>query len=298
MEQQKELFSPMLDIVFKSLFTRETPESRIALMDLASCITGRTVTDVRVLNNELPADGVGQILERLDVNCAVDTGERINLEMQAYAMKGVREAAMKVFTSRICYYASDLYSSQWAKGNTPYSKLEKIYQVSFLGIPLFEDEEYLHHFQYRDQNGRLLSDRLNIVVAELGKLKKALLKPVEELSPLEMWGIFLRYADDVTKRDVLNKIVRKRKAIGMAESLLNNISKDEYEHARMISRKKYLCDYYSDLEGSREEGREESRKEIAINMMKKQISLETIAELTGTPLETLENWKEEFLIQE
>ena len=45
----------------------------------------------------------------------------------------------------------------------------------------------------------------------------------------------------------------------------------------------------------REEGREIGKREMAINMMKNHMSLETIAQIAETPLEIVEKWKREYL---
>ena len=69
------------DRIFKLILT--SPEGKPVLMDLISSTISRPVTDVVVRNNELPANDTEEKAERLDVNCKIDDGTQIDLEMQA-----------------------------------------------------------------------------------------------------------------------------------------------------------------------------------------------------------------------
>lgn len=76
-----DILPPSDDRVFKLILT--SPEAKPVLMDLISSIIGRPVIDVVVRNNELPPADTEEKAERLDVNCSVDDGSQVDLEMQA-----------------------------------------------------------------------------------------------------------------------------------------------------------------------------------------------------------------------
>ena len=76
-----DILPPSDDRVFKLILT--SPEAKPALMDLISALIKRPVTDVVVRNNELPAGDTQEKAERLDVNCRIDDGSQVDLEMQA-----------------------------------------------------------------------------------------------------------------------------------------------------------------------------------------------------------------------
>jgi hypothetical protein len=91
---------------------------------------------------------------------------------------------------------------------------------------------------------------------------------VEELTGIEMWGLFFGYAQDPRYREIINNIIRTKEEVGMATELLLEVSQDAAERARIRSRKKFLMDEMSNMitkkklmEKSREEGREEGRAE-------------------------------------
>jgi hypothetical protein len=62
----------------------------------------------------------------------------------------------------------------------------------------------VNEFVLRNEDGEPLNDTITIVFIELTKLKKILHKPVAEMTALEMWSIFLQYADKDDYRDIIN----------------------------------------------------------------------------------------------
>lgn len=76
-----EILPPTDDRIFKLIFT--APDSELVLMDLISAIIKRPVVEVFIRNNELPPANTQEKAERLDVNCRIDDGSQIDLEMQA-----------------------------------------------------------------------------------------------------------------------------------------------------------------------------------------------------------------------
>jgi len=75
----EEILPPSDDYIFKAVMTH--PNAKAALMDLISAVIGRTVTDVHIRNNELPVTDTDEKNERLDLNCTIDSGDQINVEM-------------------------------------------------------------------------------------------------------------------------------------------------------------------------------------------------------------------------
>jgi len=69
---------------------------------------------------------------------------------------------------------------------------------------------------------------------------------------LEMWSVFLGYADDPKKRKLINEMIDRREALNMASSVLIEISKDEHERAKLRSQRKYENDLFTNIETSKE----------------------------------------------
>ncbi len=76
-----DILPPSDDRVFKLILTPQ--ESEPILKDLISSIIQRPVIGARVRNNEIPPVDAREKAERLDVNCLIDDGSQVDLEMQA-----------------------------------------------------------------------------------------------------------------------------------------------------------------------------------------------------------------------
>ena len=70
----------------------------------------------------------------------------------------------------------------------------------------------------RRPNGEEISSQINFILVELSKLENIAAKPVNKLTPLEMWAVFFRYSPDVKHRDLVNNVIAERKEIAMADT--------------------------------------------------------------------------------
>ena len=69
------------DQVFKAVFTRADPASRIALSNLVSALIARDITIVSILANEPPAANIRDRQIRFDISCRTENDELVNVEM-------------------------------------------------------------------------------------------------------------------------------------------------------------------------------------------------------------------------
>ena len=264
------------DQIFKSLLTRNEPESKIVLMDVIGSVIGRNVTDVVVKNNEPATMDVSQKQERLDVNCVIDGNEIVNIEMQASYIREVPDSEHRNFKNKSVYYGCDIFSSQSIKGKS-YTDLAKTYQITFVAYTIFPNRaDYKGEFRIMAADGEILTDELAFIFIELSKLKEVLKKPVEAMTPLEMWSIFFECADNPNYRKVINEIIRVKEEIQMASTLLQNISQDDYEKARFLSRRKFE----NDMESEKNTAIKIAKFEIAKKMLLKNKPIDEIMEFT------------------
>ena len=75
---EADILPPSDDRVFKLILT--SPEAKPVLIELVSSIIKRPVLDVEARNNDIPPSDTEEKAERLDVNCRIDDGSRIDLE--------------------------------------------------------------------------------------------------------------------------------------------------------------------------------------------------------------------------
>ena len=116
-----DVLPPSDDRVFKLLLT--APEAKPVLTDLVSAILGRSVADAEVRNNELPPADTEEKAERFDINCRLDDGTQIDLEMQASRIQEDADGLFRNLKGKSVYYLCDLHSSQSAKGVRRYDRL-------------------------------------------------------------------------------------------------------------------------------------------------------------------------------
>lgn len=153
-------------------------------MNLISSIIGRTVVDVALHPNELTPEDTEEKAERLDVNCKIDDGSQVNLEMQASHMMEDVDGQHRNLKGKSIYYLTDLHSSQPAKGLRRCDRLARSYQIPFCSYTVFPNTpDYVTSFSLRhDTTGELLSDAINLTFVELSKLDEVIKKPVSNMN--------------------------------------------------------------------------------------------------------------------
>jgi len=145
-----------------------------------------------------------------------------------------------------------------------------------------------------DTDNELFTDAIQVMFVELSKLKEVLRKPVDEMSDLEKWAVFFRYAENPDYRDVVNRVIESKEALNVAGELLKGISQDERERAVFRSRRMYQSDMESNWLTARDVGRAERDTEIAKKLLSADFTLDTIIFATGltrTEVEALRDAK-------
>jgi len=246
-----DILPPSDDRIFKVLLTH--PDAKKVLIDVISTVIERQVLDVHIRSNVLPAMDVDEKEERFDVNCSINTGDQINVEMQCSRMEEIGKGFTN-FINRYAFYLAKLHSSQKAKGMN-YYELARTYQITFCMYDVLPDwSDFVNRFTLKSVNGTELTDQINMVIVELNKLEVLLKKPVSNLTDFEKWTLFFRFAQDPVHRGKINDIIKEKEEINMAATLLREISQDEHERARYLSRMKFETDQYSNLHTAEKRG--------------------------------------------
>ena len=278
-----DILLPSDDRIFKVLLTH--PNAKQVLIDVISTVIERTVVDAQIRNNEVPAMDTEEKNECFDVNCTIDTGDQVDVEMHCYRQDEIGSEHTS-FINKYVYFLTDLHSSQKSK-SVKYRNFVKTYQITFCMYNVLPSlPDYVHRFTLRNNDGIQLTDQINMVIIELDKINEMLKKPVEKLTSFEKWSLFFRYAQEPMHRSLINDIIKGKEEINMAAALLQEISQDEHERARLRSRRMYEMDQYSNLHTTfergiiqgRAEGEAKGRAEV-IALLKKGVSLEEIEKM-------------------
>ena len=254
-----DILPPSDDRVFKLILT--SPEAKPVLTDLISSIIKRPVVGVEVRNNEIPPSDTEEKAQRLDVNCRIDDGSQVDLEMQASRIQEDSDGQHQNLKGKSVYYLCDLHSSQPSKGVRRYDRLAQTSQVTFCSYPVFPNRaDYVNTFSLRhDEDNELLSDAVHVVYVELSKLQEIMRKSVSDMTDLEKWAVFFQYAGEPTYRETVNKVIASKEELQMAGELLMSISQDERERAVFRSRRMYQTDLQSDLATAEDRGERRGR---------------------------------------
>lgn len=292
-----DILPPSDDRVFKLILT--PLDAKPVLIDLVSSIIKRPVVDVEVRNNDIPPSDTEEKAERLDVNCRIDDGSQIDLEMQASRIQEDSDGRYQNLKGKSIYYLCDLHSSQPSRGVRRYDRLSRTYQVTFCSYTVFPNRsDYVNSFSLRhDEDNELLSDAIQVVYVELSKLQEIMKKSVDDMTDLEKWAVFFQYASEPNHRETVNKVIASKEVLQMAGNLLMSISQDERERAVFRSRRMYQTDMQSNLATAEDRGERrgerKSRIEIARNALQMKMSVADIAKLTGLSHDEIESLRKE-----
>ena len=286
-----DILSPTDDRIFKAMLT--APEAKPALLLVASAIVKRPVVDVLVRNNELAVSDTEEKAEQFDINCKVDDNSQADIEMQANRMEEEQGSEHENLRARSIYNLCDLHSSQSSKGKE-YGKLIRSYQVMFCGFTVFADRpDFINTFSLRhDIDNGLLHNAVQAMFIELSKLNDILKKPVEEMTDMERFSVFLRYAENPEYRDIVNRVIESKEGLAVAGEVLMSISKDERERAIFRSRRIALADQESNRITLVRNARAQRDIEIAKTLLSVGDSIDKIALVTGlthAEIEKLQN---------
>lgn len=256
-----DILPPSDDRVFKLILT--PLDAKPVLIDLVSSIIKRPVLDVEVRNNDIPPSDTEEKAERLDVNCRIDDGSQIDLEMQASRIQEDSDGRYQNLKGKSIYYLCDLHSSQPSRGVRRYDRLSRTYQVTFCSYTVFPNRsDYVNSFSLRhDEDNELLSDAIQVVYVELSKLQEIMKKSVDDMTDLEKWAVFFQYASEPNHRETVNKVIASKEVLQMAGNRLMNISQDERERAVFRSRRMFQTDMQSDLATAEDRGERRGRAE-------------------------------------
>ncbi len=314
--EAKRKLSLTSDVVLKMFFTSDLPESNYCLRKFIGAVIGRAVSEAKVINPELPPSYKGDKSNRLDINCTLENGDRIDVEMQCTKENDDQR-------ERALYYGGKLVSTALKKGR-PYKELKKSYQIMITNYKEFDDDEFFTDFQmYSVKKKITLSDREKIIFIELPKLKKLLKSDFETLSALQLWSIMLKYNQNKEIMKRLRNTIKFQEDNKMADMVLDHISEDLHTWAVNLSREKFERDRISSLtyaretglkkglekgrkqgmkkglkrgraEGlsqGREEGSHSAKLETARNFLRMGFPAEKVAEGTGLSVEEIQNLK-------
>ena len=271
-----ELFKPGVDFVFKRIFGIE--ENKDILLDFLNAVFESAnepgVTDVEILNPFLDKAAVYDKQSILDIKARTESGTFINIEIQLWNQRDIEK--------RTLYYWSRVYGGQLIEGGQ-YRNLRRTVTINILGFNYIDNDRYHNTFHLReDSTGLILTNDIEIHMIELQKLREI---SVGQQRKLVRWMLFLLGPAPET----MEELVMGFPAIQKALTTLEFLSQDREARELYEARQKALHDWVSNIEGAREEGREEGERrktfEVAQRMLTEGMAVDIIARVAGLTLE-------------
>lgn len=232
-----------------------------------------------------------------DISVEFDNGEMSDIEMQAWKEDYDYGVRAEIQSAR-------LLNNNAKKGDNWDSP--KIYQISVLNFHFRKDDnKILSWYTMKNESAERLSDRQNIIFIDLKTIRKKLGLPIDELTPIDKWGLFFSYVDKEEYADYISELVRSEKGIMAAESIVKNMSEADDNWFVQNSRFIYERDRNTLIHNAEKRGREEGLQqgaqkkaiETANNMLKKKYSVSDISEITGLSLESVIELQKQFPTQ-
>ena len=287
------------DIVFKRVFSREGSED--ILKALLEAILDKPIQEVIVKNPELPKNLYDSKAGVLDVKVEIDKNILCDVEMQVQDFGNIDK--------RSSVYMATLETEGIKKGED-YKQAKKVIAINLLNFEYYKRNSYhnIAHMKFEktkeneyvdmgySNEEELATNDLEMHFIEIPKFEK---KNPEANTKLEQWLWLL-----AGREEKLEMARKKNKEIDKAIDIINQMSMDEKEWNLYISRQRAIWDYNTGMRTAREKGLEEGikegikegakqeRLEIAKNMLRKELDIQTIKDTTGLTKEEIEKLKE------
>jgi predicted transposase/invertase (TIGR01784 family) len=250
-----EILSPLVDYIFKRIFTAEDAQSKQALINFINSVLEHEnddrIVDLTIVTAQIPVDRGTEKKSIFDIRAKYNSGRQAVIEMQKDPTAGFKQRSQHII--------SRMYGSQEISG-LDYDKLQKCYLICITNFNIIkETTDYIKDYRYRDRQGNDLTDGQTIVFLDLSKIEDVLKKPVDTMTNVEKWAVFFKYVSDDSKRDILNKILEGEEGIRMATNILLEVSKDEEARAYYESELRFQLDQSSRMAQAKREGIKEGR---------------------------------------
>lgn len=299
------ILSPKLDIVFQALFGEVGSEqitSKFLEAILNQKIESIDLSKNIILRRDYPDDKLGI----LDIIAKINNSEYCNIEMQV--------AEQEEIIDRLLFYWGKVYTEQIKSGHS-YDTLQKtiVILIANFNVKGLETLEYHTSWKIIEEKYRttILTEKLEFHIIELPKI----IGISNDNDNLLDWLLFL---DNPKSERVIEKM-KENKELKQANEKLNTLSQDEKMKRLAELREKAIYEYNTaansgfkrgmkngleegirqgieqgiekGIEQGIEKGKKSKAKEIALELLKNNVSIEIIKNTTGLSDEEIKNLK-------
>lgn len=280
------LLKPKNDIVFQSLFSKNNEKITKAFVQalLEEKIDKIVINNDKELFRENPNEKLGILDLELDIN----NKEKVDVEIQLIDRHNLEK--------RLLFYFAKLYQSQIKRGYD-YIDAKKVVLIAIIDYSLGKTKD-IDRMEtvwklIEKCDGIVLTDDIEIHIIELEKVKNTYMK--DRNNKKAQWMLFL---DNPNSKEV-QEIMEENKEIEEATVVVKKMSKDEKLQRLADLREKAIMDekaiYRGGVTKGKEEGKKEGKnernKEIAEELLRRNMSIKEVANITTLSIDEVEKIK-------
>ena len=294
-QEKPEKMRLTVDYAFKRVFGRNGNEG--ILKDFLESILDIEIKDIIIQNPEIPKNMRDSKIGILDVRAEINGKEIIEVEMQVQNQYNIDK--------RSPIYITKIYSDQLKEGDS-YVKVKKVAVINILNFNYYERNSYHSVGRMKFENSKenekvdmgyileeqYVTDDLEMHFIELPKFRK---KNPDISSKLDQW-LWLICGEEEKIKMAKNENEKIKEAKSELEKLEMSPEDRELYELRLKAIRDEInireSGYTDGMKDGEEKGKKQKSIEIAKNMLKKQIPLELIEELTGISQSEIEKIKD------
>ncbi len=274
------------DYIFKRVFSKKGNED--LLIDLLESILEIKIEKIEVIEEaEIDRININDKIGIIDLKATINNNSIVDIEIQ------LRDQHNMIMRSM--FYAAGLYHTGLKSGEK-YEENKKVIGINILKYNIFKWKKYHSKITMKEKELNIeVTDAIEIHFIELPKFLKS---KNEGNKKLRQWMEFICNE----RKGEIEMAVKENKKIAKAKEEYEYLTGDDAVQRLAFLRDKWERDHNSEIAWERKkarkqglsEGKNEERKKIINEMLKKEFSEETIIELTKISKEELEKLKEQL----
>jgi predicted transposase/invertase (TIGR01784 family) len=240
-------------------------KSETTRIDLLNAVLKKKIRTATIVSPVTALRNVKAKHHIFDLKCQLEDNDIVVVEMQASPMEGDSSKNGHInLLNRCAQGLCTVVANSVGRGEN-YSEIPKSYLILITTFnPLGKKCHLLVNEMIRDGYGTTFSDIFKILVFDLSSVKDILKKPLNKISHLEAWAVFLAKADDENHAETIDFICKKWEGINMANKLLHEISQNEKARSHYLAYMQATKDHQHDISIAQKEVREEMQKELKV----------------------------------
>ena len=275
--------APLLDdYVFKRTFTRDDPNG--ILRDFLESVLKIKLRNVQVLNAEIPKDILDERGSVLDIRAELDNTKIVDIEMQVQDQGNISKRSTVYMSKNI---ATQIKTSEDYQGLKPSIvinilnfnryKRNSYHSIAHMKFEKTSKEKYVD-LGYKEED-QLATDVLEMHFIELPKFIK---KNPEIKTKLDEWLWLIAGREDKVEMSKLDN-PEVKKAMKLVDEIMADPKEREIIEARAMAK----FNYDSGVAYAKEQGKKESKKEVAKRMKELKMSDEQICQVLNITADKL-----------